>query len=168
MKDRNDNRFSIGCGGLLALAAIALFVILGILAYAFSSGRLASTAALPQNKIPKNQLDEITRIVNLRPTEKVLYFYSATMMVSGDGNLFTNDRVISYTNEGGSLQVFEATYEEIKDLSFSPSNSWLEDSTITITLQDETMLDLWVSTESGRDKDFYQRLMQEWKRHHVP
>ena len=168
MEDRDKNTFSIGCLCLLALVVVAVLVTFGFLAYGLSSGRLASTAALPQNKIPKNQLSEIARIVNLRPNEKVLYFYSATMTVSGDGNLFTDGRVISYTNDEGPLQVFDADYAEIKDVTFHPSDSWLDDSTITITLLDETTFDLWVSNESGRDKTFYDRLVQEWKRHGNP
>ncbi len=165
MAERSRNRFSIGCVTLLAFALIAMLGTVGFVWYGLGSGRLASTAALPQNKIPQNQLTEIRRIVGLRPSENVLYFYSATMTVIGDGNLFTNERIISYTSDSTSSQVTDAAYDEVEDIAITPSTSWLDDSTITITLRDGTTFDLWVSTESGRDKGFYDRLIQEWKRH---
>ena len=164
MEDRKENSFTIGCVALLAVALFAALTFLGFVGYGLSTGNLADTAALPQNKIPQNQLSKIAQIVNLRSNENVLYFYSTTMTVSGDGNLFTNERVISYTNDSESPQVYDATYSEIEDITFTPSTSWLDDSTITITLEDGTTFDLWVSTESGRDKAFHDRLIQEWKR----
>lgn len=165
MVDRNRNRFKVGCITLLVFALVAVFATCGVVWYGLSSGWLASTAALPQNKIPQRQLTEIRRIVRLRPTENILYFYSTTMTVSGDGNLFTNERVISYTGDSASQQLTDATYDEIEDIAFNQSTSWLDDSTITITLQDGTTFDLWVSNDSGRDTAFFDRLIQEWKRH---
>jgi len=164
MEDQKKNYFAVGCVALLAVALLAAITFLGFVGYGLSTGNLAATAALPQNKIPQNQLRKIAQIVNLRPDEKVLYFYSTTMTVSGDGNLFTNERVISYTNDSETLRVFDATYSEIEDITLASSTSWLADSTITITLEDGTMFDLWVSTESGRDKVFHARLIQEWRR----
>ena len=159
MEDLNKSSFTVGCAIYLTIFSIAIFVLLGIVWYGVSSGWLTSTAAIPQNKIPKKQLREIDHIVGLGPTEIVLYFYSTTMTVSGDGNLFTNERVISYTD----FQVIDATYGEIEEITFNQSTSWLEDSTIAIFLLDGTTFSLWVSTESGRDKEFYNRLVQEWE-----
>jgi len=100
-----------------------------------------------------------------RKGENVLFFYSASFTIRGDGNLFTDQRVISYQDADGVLDIRDATYDEIAEIDFAPAGSWMDDSTITITTQDGTWFVLYVSTWSKGDKRFYKKLVEEWAKH---
>ena len=96
----------------------------------------------------------------------MLYFYSSALFsIRGDGNLFTDQRVISYQEYDGELELNDAVYDAIASIDFEPSDSWLDDSTITITLDDGSWFVLYVSKESNGDKTFYEKLVELWKRH---
>ena len=165
MNERRVPAVLIGCLAIVGLFATGFMLLFGAVLYGLHSGHLASIEALPQGKILANQLAEISRIVGLQPNEQILYFYSAAVTVSGDGNLFTNQRVISYTAENGPLDVFDAEYDEIQSVVLPPSGSWLDDSIIEVVLHDGTALTLWVSAEQGRDKAFHAGLMKQLQSH---
>jgi hypothetical protein len=149
----------------VGVLAIGVALLLGAVFYGISSGRLASIEALPQGMIPSRQLTEISKIVQLRPNEQVLYFYSAAVTVAGDGNLFTNERVVSYTTDEGPLEVFEAEYDQVESATLHRSGSWLDDSTLDVLLKDGRTITLWVSPEQGLDVDFHEKLLAQLERH---
>lgn len=161
--DQHRSHFS-GCLVVGALLFLSLVVGIGFVVQGIRSGRLASTEALPQNKIPASQLNEISQIIGLRPDEQILYFYSARFTSAEDGNLFTNRRVISYTDQNGTPVISEASYDQVQDIDLFPSESWLDDSVVTVTMQDGSSFGMWVSTESSGDQAFFKRLVSEWKR----
>ena len=154
--------FVRGCAAIVIAVVISVVVVMCLVGYGLYSGDLASTQALPQHRLPRKQLTEIEQIISLRPNESVLYFYSDAITVSGDGNLFTNQRVISYTNDSDVLELSDATYDEISDLAYS-QGSFFDPSIITVFLKNDYAFDLWIGTDSGGDRRFYDRLIQEWK-----
>ncbi|QDT03328.1 hypothetical protein K227x_17100 [Rubripirellula lacrimiformis] len=167
MQNPKSSSLLIGCFAIGGLVAIVFGILFAVVLYGISSGRLASLEALPQGRIPANQLAEVSQIVSLRPNEQILYFYCAAMTVADDGNLFTNERVISYTTDDGSLSVFDAEYREIESAELRRSGTWLDESTIDVLLKDGTALMLWVSPENDGDKDFYAKLIAQLERHHA-
>jgi hypothetical protein len=167
MQENRTNPLVIGCVIAFGFIVIAVALLLGIFIYGIKSGALASIEALPADKIPQRQLNDISTIISLRPNEKILYFYSSAMTVSGDGNLFTNERVVSYTVEEGQHQVFSADYGEIQSVTLHRSDSWIEDSTLEVLLNDGTTIVLWVSPENDKDVDFHAKLQEQMESHHV-
>ena len=161
MDERRLNPIVVGCLAVVGFLSVGAIVFFAAVLYGLSSGRLASTEALPKGKIPARQVQEIANLVGLRPNEQILYFYSAAMTVSGDGNLFTNERVVSYTTDYGPLEVFDADYDEIESATLTRSTTWLGDSTLDVLLKDGTTITLWVSAENDRDKDFHAKLMHQ-------
>ena len=145
-----------------------------LLAFSLSSSRLTphsrpdgfpDIVAKPVGKIPARQIRQLVQMGVVRPDEKVLFFYSsATFSIRGDGNLFTDQRVISYQQSDGQLESYDAKYEDIASIKFEPGGSnWL-DSTIVITLDDGSWFVLYVSTEANGDKLFYEKLTELWNR----
>jgi len=168
MDDRKLSPTWFGCVAVVGLISLLLIAMFAFVLYGIGSGRLASIEALPQGKIPATQLSQISQIVSLRPNERVLYFYSAAMTPSGDGNLFTNERVISYTTDYGPLEVVDADYDEIQGATLNRSDSWLDDSTLDVLLKDGTTITLWVSSEKDRDVDFHAKLVEQLERAREP
>ena len=105
----------------------------------------------------------------LEPDEEVLYFYSAGLLsIREDGNLFTDRRVISYQELDGQLDLYDAAYDDITSINFTPSNNMFEDSTITINLTNGDWFVLFISTESNGDDTFYQKLHELWQKRTTP
>jgi hypothetical protein len=155
----------LGCGTLVGLGLLALVAVLVAVGVGIETGDVPDTAALPAGKIPPRTIARLRSLGIVEPGETVLYFYSQAMWsVEGDGNLFTDRRVISYQkDEEGGLELFSATWDRVDDLTFENSDSWLEDSTITVFTDDGNWFVLLVSAEGGRDDDFYAKLERRWK-----
>lgn len=161
----SGRKLLLGCavtGGvfLVGILAIVLAVAIGI-----ETGRLPDSAAKPIGKIHPRQLKQLVQMGVIEPDENVLYFYSGAMFsIRGDGNLFTGQRVISYQENEGQLEINDATYSDIASLDYEPSDSWMDDSTIIVTLDDESWFVLYVSRESNSDKTFFEKLTETWKK----
>jgi hypothetical protein len=164
--ERKIKRVATGCGlafVLLLGAAIVLIVLLGT---AIETGMVPDTAARPVGKIPARQLRQLREMGVTREGEIVLFFYSAAFLdIRGDGNLFTDQRVISYYDSDGTPEISDATYDEIAEIEFEPNEAWLEDSTITVTKHDGTWFVLYVGNDANGDELFYDKLMEEWAKH---
>jgi hypothetical protein len=102
----------------------------------------------------------------LHEDEKVLYFYSAGFLsYKEDGNFFTDRRVVSYWRDPGpgEIHVDQAEYSDIQSIDPEFTDSYLEDSIVTITLKDDTQFSLYISNELGKDHVFYESLKHRWR-----
>lgn len=158
-------KLAIGCVAVGGLGTMALVMLLLALGLGIELGQVPDTAALPAGKIPPRIVENLREMGVVAPDEAVLYFYSAGFLsVEEDGNLFTDRRVISYQQEeGGELELHSATWDEVEDLEFSNSDSWLEDSAITVYTTDGDWFLLLVGAESQRDDDFFKKLERQWR-----
>jgi hypothetical protein len=164
--DRKKKRIANGCGLAFVFLIGVAVVFLILVGAAIETGMLPDSAARPAGKIPSRQLRQLQEMGVTREGEKVLFFYSGAFLdIRGDGNLFTDQRVISYYDSGGALTIDEASYDEIAEIGLAASDSWLEDSTITIIKRDGTLFVLYVSNESHGDELFHSKLMEEWAKH---
>ena len=143
----------------------SVFLLLIGLGAAIDYGFVADPEALPAGKIHPRHIKRLREMRVISFDERVLYFYSGGLLsIKKDGNLFTEDRVISYKGYDDELELFSATYDEIIAIDFEPSTSWEDDSIISVQLKDGSWFTLSISTESNGDKKFYRRLMGIWER----
>ncbi len=132
-------------GSLAGLAVIAAFA--------------PPTRALRDSEIPSRYQTALLEAGVLEPDERIQFFYSAGFFsILEDGNLLTQRRVISYETADGELLVASSPYPEIQELDVAYSDSFLEDTIITISTTSGTEFILLVSTEDGRDKEFVSEL----------
>ena len=154
----------VGCGvcaGLGVLIVVGGLVYLGV---GIETGRIPDTVALPKSKIHSNYLKTLRELGIIAAGEEVQYFYSEGFLsIEEGGNLFTDSRVIAYQKDDEGLQIYEAAYPQIAEVEFVPSESWLDDSTITVTTHDGEWFVLFVSSESQGDHLFYKRLKELWQ-----
>ena len=155
----------VGCGVGVGLCGVVVVAGLLYLGFGIESGRVPDTVALPKSKIHSNTLKTLRELGIIEVQEEVQYFYSEGFLsIEEAGNLFTDTRVISYLKDDDGLQIYAATFPEIATVDFVASESWLDDSTITITTHEGDWFVLFVSSEAHGDDLFYQRLLELWER----
>ena len=148
----------VGVGGLI-LAAIA---VLGV---GSELGWFPPTEARSGAKLHKKVVPLLREHGIIEPGEEVQYLYSSGLLSYLEvGCLFTDRRVISYWNEDGELETFSAVYADITEIDAVWSKSMLDDSVITVTLNDGTEFELWVARDGKGDRRFYDALVAMWKR----
>ena len=156
MKKFGKKKVVVGCASAVGISILVLLFVINL---ALELGWIPDTVALPASKINPRHISKLAQMGIIKSGEKVYYFYSAGMFsISEDGNLFTDDRVISYQEFDGQFDVYEATYDEIASINLDTSGSWLDDSTITITLKDDSWFILIVSKEDDGDQKFHKVL----------
>jgi hypothetical protein len=155
----------IGCGIAFGIFIALIIVLILVLGAAIETGYIPEETALPAGKIHPRYIRQLKQIGVINPDEKVLYFYSGSLVsVKNEGNLYTKDRVISYQKYNDELEIYSAPYHEIAAIEFEPSESWIEDSNITVTLIDGSWFEFSISTFSDGDKKFYNKLLETWER----
>lgn len=153
-----------GLGGVLLLVLL-FFVVIGV---GVTTGHFADSAAVPAGKIHPRQLRQLREMGVVADEERVQYFYSASLLsIHGDGNLFTDWRVISYQELDGELEIAWAGYDEIAGIEFLPGAAYSGDSIVEITLHDESWFVLYVSREGRGDERFHERLLRLWETRRV-
>lgn len=162
--------FVLGCAVASSILFFGSLSVIVVFMISLQKGYIPATGALPLGKIPPRQIAQLVDMGVIEPEEEVHYFYSAGMFsIREDGNLFADRRVISYQELDGQLDVYEANYNDIASIQFTPSSSTFEDSTITINLTNGDWFILYVSPESNGDDTFYERIHERWqKRVKVP
>ncbi|MGB0899099.1 MAG: hypothetical protein ACPGSN_07590, partial [Psychrobium sp.] len=92
-----------------------------------------------------------------------LFYSNATIDLSEDGNGFTQENVFSYWRDASKTFTIErASFGDIKSIDFK-KDSELVTTSITITRLDDTSFDLYVPSDKGDDKYFYQTLKELWQ-----
>lgn len=150
---------SLGAGG-------ALLITGGLVAIGFAAetGIIPDTKVRKGNELSQRAMRQIREIGALPIGETIQYFYSAGLFsFKADGNFFTENRVVSYETVGEDVWIFESMYPEINLIEFNESNTFFDDSTITIHTDDNDSFYLLVSNEEGLDEVFYDELVFRWE-----
>lgn len=96
--------------------------------------------------------------------DEIILIYSAGVYsLHDDGQFLTDSYVVSYEkDEDGSLTGGKTLFEKIHDISVDWSDSFWNETHVTII--DESGYDylLWLSTEGGGDKKFVEELKVRW------
>lgn len=136
-------------------------VLLLLVGFGFMSivGVVPSTGVVAGTAIRQADRDWLVESNIVAPGEKVLLFYSAGLTsISEDGNILTDQRVVSYETIDGRLEVYAAEYRRIKSIEFGDEGGLLSDAVIVVNTVDGGMFELLVSTEGGGDMKFFDTL----------
>lgn len=158
-----SSRLFLAVATLIALLLIAVVSLFGAVGWGLMTGRIADTKVLPGNKLQPRIVKTISPSAGLAPGEQIQYFYSSAMTPTGDGNLLTNQRVISYVNDGTDAWCSSIAIDDIVSVNFIKSDGWLEDSTIVVTSSDGSELTLYASNEGGGDEQFVEAIRRAAK-----
>lgn len=155
----------LGCGALFGLLVVAVVGAIVWLGLQIESGAIPDTTVVAGNKLSQAARDAIANAITLGPDEKVMYFYSASMLDwQEDGNLVTNERVVSYSQGEHDLEVSQADFDQIEELAPSFSDEWAEDSVVNISTKDGDWFVIWLSSENELDHAAVEYIQQQMKK----
>lgn len=107
----------------------------------------------------------------LPASDTLLYFYSdAFFDIRSDGNGFTEDSVFSYWQEDSddSFYFRKAELADVRDIRVNYSESWNENTLITIVTDEGGEFVLYVNNDNARDKLFVKALKKQWDNQRYP
>lgn len=155
---QNRSHLFLIVGLVIAISFVAIIALFAFVGWGVMTGQISDTKVLPGNKLPPRIAKTVAGLAGFVPGERITYFYSATMTPEGDGNLITDQRVISYFDDGVDARCDWIAIEDITAVHFDKSENWLEDSTIVVTSSDGTELTLYASNESDGDTRFVEAI----------
>jgi len=147
----------LGLGLIVLLAAFTMFMM---------TGQIPDSKAVTGAKLPGSAISDLREAGIVSENEEIIYFYSEDLFSFVDyGNLYTNERVISYEldEDTGERNIYTAKYDIITDIKMTESTSLIEDSVVEIYVNGELEFSLLVSAESNGDDRFYKKLLEKWK-----
>lgn len=154
-----------GCAIMFGVLILVVVVAVFYLGTMMEAGDVPDTAIVAGNKLSPAAREAIDSAVEIRPNEQIRYFYSSGLLDwNEDGNLITNQRVVSYSQLDGRQIVDEADYADIAEIRPYYSEEWLEDSTLTVIVNDGTEFDLLLSNENKLDRaaiDYVERQLAD-------
>jgi hypothetical protein len=134
-------------GGVVALSCG------GFLTFAWYIGTVGpDTKVYTGNEVPKRFTDTARQLKLLDAGEQVKFFYSDALKDVREGMYFATDKKVVVYIADAEKPTTVVPYEKIQDASFTKGSGMLEDSSITLTLEDGSVVAFPVSTEGGRDK----------------
>lgn len=163
--------------GLHWLAIVGILfggtVILALFAFAaaLELGYIADSALRRGDDVPKRIVEQLREEV-LGADETVEWFYStAVTNILEDGNLLTNERVVSYWNDDGELYLDATALDDVRAIRVQFSDEWLTDTELWVWSdawfdadEEAYSVFLYLSNEDGRDHDFVRDLVSAARR----
>lgn len=145
--------------GFAVVAVLGCAGILGAIAYL---GTYApETAVYTGNRVPSRFRDVAVEVGALDEDETILFFYSDAVLNVRNGFYFVSDKKVAiYLPEAGDEPLTTIAFDQIVDLDFSPSDSFFFDSEITLYLDDGRVISFPVSSDHGRDWQFFEAIQQ--------
>jgi hypothetical protein len=140
-----------GVGPVAACLVGAPFLALTVL---LSLNVLPATQVVDGQNLPSWHRNYLRAQKIVEDPEVIQHFYSSGFFsIKDDGNLLTDQRIISYWRDPTSqeLEVASARYEDIQDLQLERGDA-LTDSTLTVVHHDGSEFILLLSTEADGDQ----------------
>lgn len=146
-----------GVVGLVMIAICAGLLYIGV--------KGPETAAIPGSKMRHDHMATIQRLGLLDPGEQIQFFYSDALVDIEQGLYFFTDKKVVVYDKSQADPSIVVPFEKIVDITADFSGSWIDDSTIWLELDDQTMVSFPVATEADGDHRFFEVLKATWKRH---
>ena len=142
----------------MRLRHFALMLVAGplvVLAVAPTLNLVPHVAVVEGSRVPPWHVEWMLEQGMLIEDETVVYFYGGGLLSFRiDGNIITDQAVVTYWQEEAETYFDYANYEEITSVDVSYGSSLFEDTTIRVIRSDGAELLLWASTDEGRDHEF--------------
>jgi hypothetical protein len=120
-----------------------------ILMYIGSSG--PDTKVYTSNEVPAKFMKTIEQLGLLEAGEQIRFFYSDALTDITDGFSFVSDRKVVVYNKDASTKATIVPFKKIRDASMKKGTGTLDDSTVSLTLDDDSIVSFPLSVEEDRD-----------------
>lgn len=138
--------------GIPALVLLTAVLSIGLMSVA---GFVPSTEVVEGNALSRHDAELLVSEGIVSPEETVEYFYSTGFTsIRDEGNLLTDERIVSYERFEGELLIYSATPEEVTDVIILEKGDFLNDTVVEIHTEDGDWFILYLSAENGGDQRF--------------
>jgi len=141
-------------------------LVLGILVYIGLVG--PEIEVVPGAQMNASYLSQINELGLLEEDESIIYFYSDGLLDIEEGFYFFSDNKVVIYRASYDEPAIVIEYTQIIDMSLYDTDSFFEDSRITLELSDGTAVWFPVSNEAHGDEKFYKSLRATWERNIGP
>lgn len=133
------------------ILVVGFFAVVGIFG--------PSTAVVSSADVGRGDLDLLRGNEIVSPGEQVLFFYSAGLFsILEDGNVLTDERIISYVTQDSELSIASAFFEEVAQIWIENEGGTFEDAVVAIETDDGRLFYLLLSVEDGGHLAFLDEL----------
>ena len=138
---------------LLAIVGVVWAVIIAMWAMLHP----ATWSVLPGSQLSEEDVSYLVDNNIIDSNEQVLFFY-CTGFITIDGNILTDERVISYTREEGDLTIYNTSIENIAGFEITEKGDSFSDSELTIFVKKGENFLLFLTPNDGGDQRFLNEL----------
>ena len=122
------------------------------------------TSVYTGNQVPKRFVDTMKDVGALEPGETILYFYSDGLTDIRKGFYFVSDRKVAiYSTETGDTPLTAIPFDQIEDVDIARSDSFFDDSDVTLTLKNGGEVSFPLSQENDKDEKFVEAIKARLK-----
>jgi len=146
-------------------AAVPIVSLLAVIVAVPSQMRLRpESITVAGENLSADHLQALRNAGYVSPTETVRYFYSdGPTSVLEDGNLFTDERIVSYAQLVNETFHESARFDEVVDLQVLPAGPGESTSSIYVVKDNGAVFYLLVATLGGGDSLFANALFERWR-----
>ena len=157
-----------GPPGWMRYAAASFVPLVGVGAIALSVPTKARLRPEPVvvagDRLSPHHYAALVEAAYLEPGETVHYYYSGgASSVLQDGNLFTDDRIVSYEDNYDAASHASARFDEVVDMQVELGLPGQPLSNVYVLRDDGLGFYLMVSTEGGGDREFIEAMTERWR-----
>ena len=150
----------------IVLISIGAIFAIGIISLMYIGANSPDTCIYKENEIPRKYKEQLNALSLLSEDEKIVFLYSDAMLNITDGlYMLTNKHLILYIAEWEVPELI-IEFSEIDFIDIEYDDSFLVDSYITIETADGLMVEFPVSSDKGRDHDFFNYLQEKVEESH--
>lgn len=146
--------FGVSLGSLLVLLFIVLMVIGSI---------SPEIEVIPGKQVNEEYIKFVYDEDILSENEEIQFWYSDAVLDFKEGFYFFTDKKVVVYSQQWQNPLISIPFSEITYIEFAQDPSFFEDSRITLTLIDDSIIFFPVSSDNSGDERFYGRLFELWQ-----
>ena len=145
------------------MAGLVVILVVLPVGFVFYVGVVGpDTKAVPGRQVPARYLERISQLRLLDRGEKIRYFYSDAFLDIENGMYFFTDRkVVLYCTDWQDPRII-VPFSKVVNIEAEFNDSFMEDSLIILTLDDQSAVTFPVSSEAGGDRRLFKALKAAW------
>lgn len=148
--------------GIFLAVCFSLLMVLGMI---IDAGIFPDTAVVEGKHLTRFQVKALVGDGLIYEDQVIDYFYSEAFLdITAAGQFLTSEKVVSYFENEGELELYEIPYSEIEKIELVVEGSYIEDSQYRIYGNDESdweYINIVLSVEADGDKRFLEHLKKK-------
>ncbi len=151
---------------LVILIVVGVVFVGGFAVLVYIGTKGPETYIYAENEIPSSYKQEMKDLGLIKEDERIIYFYSDGLVDVKDGMYaLTDHHLILYSTQWSEPETVIG-FEEISYLDVDYDDSFLTDSYVLVETEDGMTVEFPLSSERGRDKEFYNLLSKKVEEAH--